>query len=137
MEEEDNRKRDGQGEKGEVDEVLSLINDGTLRQDFLKFACGHQATGEGEGAEDYLHGQHSHHERRNVGGAQIEFGSANQRDTKRAESVAERSPLRHSGHCHFAEGNADNGAEREADKDQLVINDATVEKGSDDGQGHT
>ena len=38
----------------EVDEVLSFIDDGALRQDFLQLAGGHQAAGEGERADDYF-----------------------------------------------------------------------------------
>ena len=50
---------DGDGQQAEVDEVLSFIGDGALRQDFLQLAGGHQAAGEGERAEDDLQREHA------------------------------------------------------------------------------
>ena len=127
---------DGDGEQAEVDEVLSFIGDGALRQDFLQFARGHQAAGEGERAEDDLERQHGHHELRNVGRAQVELRGADQRDAKRAEGVAERGPLRNGGHGDVAERHADDGAQHQRDGDPLVVDDALVEERADDGQQH-
>src|SRR5271170_7813882 len=67
---------DGYGEEQEIDEVLSFICDGALRQDFLKFSRGHQAAGERQGAENHFHRKHGHHEGRHVGRAQIKFRGA-------------------------------------------------------------
>src|SRR5580704_9547408 len=67
---------DGYGEQQEIDEVLTFIGDGALREDFLQFSRGHQAAGEGERAENYFHRKYGHHEGRHVGRAQIKFGGA-------------------------------------------------------------
>ena len=123
-------------EEAEVDEVLSFVGDGALRQDLLQLARGHQAAGEGERAEDDLERQHAHHELRDVGRAQVELGGADQRDAERAEGVAERGPLRNGGHGHIAERHADDGAQHQGDGDPLVIDDAVVEERADDGQQH-
>ena len=48
------RERDRDAEQAEVDDVLALVGDRPLRQHFLQFARGHQAAGEGEGAENHL-----------------------------------------------------------------------------------
>ena len=42
----------GAGEQHEVDEVLAFISQRPLRQDFLQFARGHQAAGNGQAAEN-------------------------------------------------------------------------------------
>src|SRR5713101_1891514 len=126
----------GQRQHAEVDEVLSFIGDGALRQNFLQLAGGHQAAGEGERAENHFHGQHGHHERRNVGSAQVKLRGTHERDAQRAERVAERGPLRHRGHSHFAEGHADDAAEHQTDGHQFVIHDAAVQQRSTDRQGH-
>ncbi len=110
----------GQRQHAEVDEVLSFISDGALRQNFLQLAGGHQAAGEGERAENHFHGQHGHHERGNIGRAEVELRGAHERDAQRAEGVAQRGPLRHGGHGDFAEGHADDAAEDQADGDELV-----------------
>src|SRR5216684_814840 len=126
----------GQRQHAEVDEVLSFIRDGALRQNFLQLAGGHQAAGEGERAENHFHGKHGHQERRNVGRAQVKLRGADERDAQRAERVAERGPLRHGGHLHFAERHADDAAEHQTDGHQLVVDDAFVEQRAADGQGH-
>src|SRR6267143_4612996 len=117
---------DGESEHAEVDEVLSFIGDGSLRQNFLELPRGHQAAGEGERAENYFHGEDGHHERGNVGGAEIKLRGADQRDAEGAERVAERGPLRHGGHGHFAEGHADDAAEDQADGYELVVDNAAI-----------
>ena len=73
---------------------------------------------------------------RDVGRAQIKFRGADQGDAKRAKSMAERGPLRHRGHLHHAQGNADAGAEHQRDGDPLVIDDAVVQQRSADRQDH-
>ncbi len=50
--------------------------------------------------------------------------------------MAERGPLRHSGHLHQAERDADNRAQYERQQDPLVLDDAVVEQGSANGQRH-
>ena len=62
MQHQENRAADGDREQQEVDEILSLIGDGPLRQDFLQLSRGHQAAGEGEAAKNDFHGEHRHHE---------------------------------------------------------------------------
>ncbi len=94
---------DRDGEEQEVDEVLTFICDGALRQDFLQFSGGHQAAGEGERAENYFHREDGHHEGRHVGRAQVKFGGADERDAEGAEGVAERGSLGHGGHVDHAE----------------------------------
>ena len=123
-------------EQRQIDEVLSLIGERTLRQDFLQFSRGHQTAGKGERAENHFHGENGHHEARNVGRAQIEFGGADEGDAECAESVAERGPLRDGGHVHHAQRNADAGAEHEGDGDPLVVDDTVMQQGAGDGQDH-
>ncbi len=115
---------------------MSFIGDGALRQNFLELAGGHQAAGEGERAENYFHGEDGHHEGGDVGGAKVKLRGTDQGDAERAERVAERGPLRHGGHGNFAEGNADDAAEDQADGDELVVDNAAIEQRAADGQGH-
>ena len=124
------------GEQQQVDEVLAFVGDRALRQDLLQFPRRHQAAGEGQRAEDDLDGEHRHREAGDVGASQIEFGGADQRDAERAEGVAERRPLRHGGHLHQAQRNADDGAEHQRDRDPLVVDDAVVQQRAADGQQH-
>src|SRR6266849_6046576 len=126
----------GQRQHAEIDEVLSFIGDGALRQNFLQLAGGHQAAGEGERAENHFHGEHGHHERRNIRRAQIKLRGAHQRDAQRAEGVAQRGSLRHRGHLHVAERNADDRAEHQGDGDPLVVHDAVMQQRAGDGQHH-
>ncbi len=120
----------------EVDDILTFIGDGALRQDFLKFSGGHQAAGERESAQNYLHREHGHHEGRDVGRAQVEFGGSDQRDAECAEGVAERGSLRHGGHLHHAERHADDGAEDQCDGDPFVFNNVVIEQRAADGEQH-
>src|ERR1700732_1604073 len=85
MQDQDDGNGDGQSEHAEVDEVLSLIGDGALRQNFLQLPGGHQAAGEGERAENHFHGEHGHHEGGNVGGAEVKLRGAYERDAERAK----------------------------------------------------
>src|SRR5580765_3301537 len=93
---------DRDAEHGKIDEVLSLESDRALRQKFLQFSRGHQASGERERTENHFHGKYGHHEFRNIGSAQIKFSSTNERDAKGAESMAERRSLWNSSHLHAA-----------------------------------
>jgi hypothetical protein len=56
------RQRHGNRQQREIDDVLSFISDGTLRQQLLQLAGGHQAAGEGQAAQDHFHREHRHHE---------------------------------------------------------------------------
>ena len=51
--------------------------------------------------------------------------------------MAERSPLRHRGHLHHAERNADAAAQHQADGNPLVVDDAVVQQRASDGQQHS
>ncbi len=74
--------RDGQPERtcqdGKVDDVLSAIDDGPLRQDFLQLSRGHQAAGKGEGTDDDFQRDLAHLKPRDRRGAHVEFGNADQ-----------------------------------------------------------
>ena len=131
-----NRASDGHDEQQQVDEVLSFIRDGALRQDFLQFSRGHQTAGEGQASENDFHGEHRHHELGDVGGTQIELGGADQSDAESAEGVAEGGPLRDGGHLHHAQRDADAGAEHERDDDPLVVDDAVMQQRAGDGEDH-
>ena len=136
MQHQHHRDSDSDRQEAQVDDVLSFIGDGALRQDLHQLARRHQAAGDGERAQDDLERQHAHHEFRDVGRAQVELGRADQRDAERAESVAEGGPLRHGGHGDAAQRDSDDGAEHESDGDPLVIDDALVEERANDGQQH-
>src|ERR1700723_2246508 len=127
---------DGDGEEQEIDDVLTFIGDGALREDFLQFSRGHQAACERQRAENYFHGEHGHHEGRHVGRAQIEFGGADECDAEGAEGVAERGSLRDGGHVDHAERHADDGAEDQSDGDPFVFDDVVIEQRADDGDQH-
>ena len=103
-----------------VDEVLSFIGDGALRENFLKLARGHQAAGKGEASEDYFHGEDRHSESGVILGSEIKLGGADQGDAECAEGVAERGSLRYGGHLHHAERDTDAAAEHKADGDPLI-----------------
>src|SRR5262249_16082534 len=81
-------------------------------------------------------GKHGHHEGSNIGRAKIELRSADQSHAERAESVAERGPLRDRRHRHVAERNSDDGAKYQRDREPLVIDNAVVQKRSGNGQRH-
>ena len=68
--------------------------------------------------------------------AQVIFGDADHRDAERAEGVAERGSLRHGGHLHHAEGDADDRAEHQRDDDPPVFDDSVVQQRAADGQQH-
>src|ERR1700722_2377326 len=123
-------------EQRKVDEILTFICDGALGQDFLQFSRGHQAACEGEGAENYFHGKHGHHEGRHVGRAQVKLGGADQRDAEGAEGVAERGSLGHGGHVHHAERHADDRAEHQGDGDPLVFDDVVIEQRAGNREEH-
>ena len=100
-----------------IDEVLALVSDRPLRQNFLQLSRRHQAAGKSQRAENHFHRKHRHHERRHVRRAQIKFRRAHQRDAKRAERVAQRRPLRHGRHLHQAQRHADDRAQHQRDGD--------------------
>ena len=77
-----------------------------------------------------------HHEARNVGRSQIEFGRADQRYAKSAERMAERGSLRHGGHVHHAQRDSDSGAEHECDDNPFVVDDAVMQQRASDGEHH-
>ena len=56
----------------------------------------------------------AHAERVTWAHADVKFGDADHRGGKRAEGVAQRGPLRHGGHLHHAERNADGRADDRA-----------------------
>src|SRR5690349_21664999 len=127
---------DGHEEHAEIDEVLALEGDRALRKDFLQFSGGHQAACKRERAENHFHRQNGHHEPGHCGSAQIKFRRAYERNATRSKRVAERRPLRDGRHLHFAEWNADDGAEHESDGNPLVIHDAPIEQSSHDCEEH-
>jgi len=126
--------RDSQ--ESEVDDVLSLIGDGPLRQDFLQFSRGHQAARERQRAEDDFEREHAHHEARHTRRAQIKFRCADQRHAECTKRVTQRGPLRNGGHGDFAERHADDRSEHQADKDPFVFHDAVVEQCAGNRQQH-
>ncbi len=76
-----------------------------------------------------------HAEARDVGHADVIFGDADHRGGKRAERVAQRGSLRHGGHLHHAEGNADGGADDQRNDDPLVLRQLGIEERGDDREG--
>jgi hypothetical protein len=136
MEHEINRAGNGHCEQQKVNEILSFISDGALRQDFLQLSRSHQTAGKGQAAENDFHRQHRHPESRSALRSQIKFGGADEGDAQCAEGVAQSGPLRDSGHLHHAEGNADAAAEHEADGDPLVVDDAVMQQRASDGEHH-
>ena len=125
------------GEQQQVDQVLAFIGERALRQDFLQFPGGHQAAGEGQGAEDDLDGENRHGKAGNVRAPQIEFSGAHQGDAECAEGVAEGRSLGNGGHLHQAERNSDAGPEHQRDRNPLVVDDAVLQQGAADGQQHS
>ena len=78
------------GEDSKVDEVLSFISDGPLRQHLLQFSEGHHAGGEGKEAEQRLDNQSGHlyrGERRALVDPFVIFSGSNQRRSQRTASV--------------------------------------------------
>ena len=77
----------------------------------------------------------AHAESREVGHAHVIFGDADHRGGKRAERVAQRGPLRHGGHLHHAEGNADGRADDQRNDDPLVLRQLGIGERGDHRQG--
>ena len=63
------------------------------------------------------------------GRSDVIFRDADQRRGERAKRVAQRGSLRHGGHLHQAEGNANAGADDERDDDPFVVADLRIEEG--------
>ena len=118
---------DCDSQEPQVNNVLSSIRDGPLRQDFLQFSRGHKAAGKRQRTEDNFQRKHAHHETRHVRRAQIKFGGANQGHTQRAKCVAESGPLRHCGHGHFAKRHTDDRSQHQSDHDPFVFDDAAMQ----------
>ena len=136
MQDQVHRYSHGDGQQGKIDEVLPSIRERALRQDFLKFSRGHQTAGKRQRPQDDFHGQDRHHEPRNVGRAQVELRSAHKGDAKRPEGVAQRGPLRHCGHVHHPQRDAEDRAEHKRDGDPPVVHDSVMQQRSGDGQDH-
>jgi hypothetical protein len=100
--------RDGNGNRGgqkqKVDEVLAFVSQRALRQNLLQLARRHQASRDGQPAEDHLDREHRHHEARNVRRPQVKLRRADQGDAKRAKSMAERGSLRDGRHGNTPSG---------------------------------
>ena len=120
----------------QIDEVLPLIGNRALGQNLLQFPRRHQTAGEGQRGEDDLQGDNCHHEAWNVRGAEIELGAAHQGHAECAEGVAERGSLRNGRHVHQAQRNPNTGAQHEGDDDPLIVDDAVMQQGPANGQGH-
>src|SRR4029077_18683480 len=56
---------------------------------------------------------------------------------QRAKRMAQRRPLRHGGHGHFAEWNADDRSQHQRDDDPFVLHDAGVQQSPRNRQQHT
>src|ERR1039457_2022392 len=137
MQHETNGDGDGYRQYRQVDEVLPLIGDRPLRQDFLQLACGHQAAGNGETAEDDLQREHRHHERRNIRGPQVELRGSHQGYAKCSEGVTQRSSLRDRGHSDIAQRDANHRAQDQCNGDPLIVHDAVIQKRAGDCQHHS
>ncbi len=124
-------------QQSQVDEVLPLVRNRPLREDFLKLARGHQATRERQRAEDDFQRQHRHHERGNIRGSQIELRRPNQGHAKCTESMAQRRSLRDRRHSDITEGDANDRTQNQSDRDPLVIDDAVIEQRAGNGQHHS
>ena len=74
--------------------------------------------------------------RRNVGRAEIELRRAHQGYAERAARVAESGSLRHRGHLHHAQRDADDRAQHQRDQDPLVFHNAVVQQSAANGQHH-
>ena len=96
------RQRDRDPEQRQIHYVLPAVSERTLRQDLLKFTRRHQTSGKGQRSEDDLHGENCHHERRNIGRAEIKFRRTYQCHATRAEGMAERGSLGNRRHLHPA-----------------------------------
>src|ERR1035438_4452202 len=137
MQHEANGDGDRNRQHRQVDEVLPLIGDWPLRQNFLKLARGHQAAGDGEAAENNFQRKHRHHERRNIGGAQAEIGGPHQGYAKRAEGMTQRSSLRYRGHSDVTERDTNDCAQDQSNGEPLVVHDAVIQKCAGNRQHHS
>jgi hypothetical protein len=121
VEHQHDHEHEGRREHREVHGVLALVDDGPLRQPFLKLPRGHQASGEDEEPEDDLDAEHRGVELVEVVVRQVVVRGADQRRGQAAEGVGERDPLRHRGHRHQqAERHADGRSDQRGDGDQDV-----------------
>ncbi len=114
--------------------VLSFINDRPLRQNFLQLSGGDQAAGESERADDHFEADFAHAKPRDMRNAHVIFRDTDHRRGKRAERVAQSGPLRHGGHLHHAEGNANGRADDQRDDDPLVLDEFGIAERGADGQ---
>src|SRR5664279_4917901 len=137
MQHEANGDGDGYRQHRQVDEVLPLIGDRPLRQDFLKLARGHQAAGNGESAEDDFQRKHRHQERGNIGGTQVELRGSHQGYAKRTEGMTQCSSLRNGGHSDIAERDTNDRTQNQCDGDPLVVHDAAIQKRAGNRQHHS
>ena len=114
-------------EQRQINYILPAISQRTLGEDFLEFARGHQASRKGQRSEDDLHGENRHHERWNVGRAQIEFRRTHQGHAARAEGVAERGSLGNGGHLHSPQRNPDAGPQHQRDDNPFVVDNPVMQ----------
>ena len=121
-------------EHRKADEVLSLVSNGTLRQDFLELPRRDQASGEGERADNYFQRDLQHLKLREVRNADVVLGDANHRRCQRPKSVAQGSPLGHGGHADHAEWNAHARPYRQRYYDPFVLDDFVVAECGDHRQ---
>src|ERR1039457_3906258 len=137
MQHETNGDGDSNRQHRQVDEVLPLIGDWPLRQDFLQLARGHQAAGNGETAEDDFQRKHRHHERRNIRGPQLELRGSHQGYAKRAEGMAQCSSLRDGSHSDVAKRDTNDRAQDQPNGEPLVVHDAVIQKRTGNRQHHS
>ena len=128
---------EAQRHEAEVDEILTLVGDRSLRQELLQLAGGHQASRERERPQDDLQGQYAQRETVHPGGLRnIELRRADQRHAEGPEGVAQRRSLGHRCHLHPPQRHADDRPEDQCDRDPTVIDDLVVEQRPTDRQEH-
>ena len=126
VEDQPQRDEHGGAEHREADEILPLVSDGTLGQDFLELPRRDQASGEGQGPDDDLERNLDHLKLAEVGDAHVVFGDADQGRRQRSKGVAEGSPLGHRGHVNQAQGYAHDGAHHQRHHDPFVVDDLVI-----------
>ena len=128
------RQQQRRAQHGKADDILPFINDRPLRKNFLQLSGGDHAAGERERADDHFEADFAHAEPRDVRHAHVIFGDSDHGSGKRAEGVAQRGSLRHGGHLHHAEGNADGRADDQRDDDPLVLGEFRIRERGANGQ---
>src|ERR1039457_3435317 len=124
------------GEEHEVGGVLILVDQWARGQNLLQFAHRHQASGEGEEAEQGLHHEGHHGETdefgRGVGLPLVILRRAYQRRRQGAASVRHGGPLRHRRHRHdVRDRHAHRGADEQRGQDPLPVTVVTDQRAAD------